>query len=89
MRNETPDAWIERRPEDNAPDPEDCCPVCGTYDDCVCPEEEAPCYQCGSYAALYTMNQRDDGTWYEVKDGTIPSSHAIECCADCANDLQG
>jgi hypothetical protein len=40
MRNETPDAWIERRPEDNAPDPADCCQVCGVYDDCVCPDEE-------------------------------------------------
>jgi hypothetical protein len=36
---ETPDSWIERRPEDNAPDPADCCPVCGLYDDCVCPDD--------------------------------------------------
>jgi hypothetical protein len=62
MRNETPDSWIERRPEDGALDPEDCCPVCGVYDDCVCPDDtemyvcafiwdwnSSPpkCYQCG------------------------------------------
>jgi hypothetical protein len=31
--------WIERSPEDSAPDSADCCPVCGVYDDCVCPDD--------------------------------------------------
>ncbi len=34
----TPDAWIERRDDDNGepPDPDDVCMVCDRHD-CVCP----------------------------------------------------
>jgi hypothetical protein len=59
MRNETPDSWIERRPEDSLPDdPADCCPVCGAYDDCYCADNDEKIAEEGTRLHEYIAEEK-------------------------------
>src|SRR6266478_1335028 len=83
MKNETPDAWIERLPEDAGPQDEDRCQVCGKIN-CDCPDEE----HLSRMVAFAEYKENKQKQQQEKEQEECPhDEHDHGICLECGTDI--